>query len=93
VVVVSDYDERFWLEDHWVYRFSYGDQFVYRRWYNDRWEDERRESSFWGKIKWERASHNDRDDGRRFENEQNREEKKEKNLGIKQENKHKGGHK
>ena len=66
-VVLVDYDERFWFDDHWVYRFRVGDGWHYRSWYNNRWEDERRENSFWQNQKWERKSRNERDDGRIYD--------------------------
>ena len=78
VVVVSDYDERCWLENHWVYRFYESDRWIYRRWYQDRWEEDRREDHFWLKVKWERAARDTRDDGRKYDNDQNRQGKQEK---------------
>lgn len=76
-VIVAQYDERCWFEDHWVYRFREGDHWVFRRWFTNRWEDERRESSVWETIKWERKARSDRDDGRVYENENNSAEKHE----------------
>lgn len=73
-VVVVDYDERCWYDGYWVYRFHEGERFVYRRWYSNRWEEVRREPVYWEKQKWERKSRNDRDDGRRYDND--REERK-----------------
>jgi len=76
VYVAYDYDERSWIEDHWVYRFKEQDHFIYRRWYKDRWEDERRANSYWEKINWEKKDRSDRDDGRKYENEKGSEEKR-----------------
>ena len=71
-IVVIDYDERCWLDGHWVYRFREGNHIYYRRWLNNRWEEERREAGYWEKQKWERKFRSDRDDGRRYEHEERR---------------------
>ncbi len=68
-LIVSDYDERCWYGDHWVYRFYEGNHWTYRYWQNSRWENERSPSAVFETQKWVKKSHNDRDDGRKYDNE------------------------
>ena len=65
--VVTDYDERCWYGDHWVYRFHDGDRVIYRRWHNNSWIEERNEGAFWLRQKWVKKSRSERDDGRRYD--------------------------
>lgn len=92
-IVVADFDERCWFEDHWVYRIYEGDHWVYRRWYNERWEYERRDVIIWETQKWEKKSRGDRDDGRRYENENSSEEKQGEKKGHKPEERKKNKNK
>ena len=60
------YDERCWVNDHWVYRFYANGRWVYRAWRNDRWVEESPGEGYYRKYKWEKHDHNDLDDGRRW---------------------------
>ena len=52
--VAYDYDERTWVEDHWVYRFKEQDHWIYKRWYKEKWQEEKHEGRDWERRKWEK---------------------------------------
>ncbi|MEI6846259.1 MAG: hypothetical protein WCK36_04345 [Candidatus Firestonebacteria bacterium] len=78
--VTVAYDERCWYDGQWVYRFHEGNRYFYRRWDNNSWRDLKHDSPHWQTLKWERKSRADRDDGRRYDDD-DREEQKHENKG------------
>ena len=52
--VAYDYNERCWIDGHWVYRFKEKDNWIYRHWEKNRWEEEIHKGSSWEQLKWEK---------------------------------------